>query len=292
MLDCACLAIALASAGFQTDAQVAADATVDQGEVSDEYAAGFAAGIASTPSARRFVEHFRSRDPFYIVFGSRGQVNARLQLSFQYDFIAPDDSPDNDTFWDGLAFAYTQQSLWDLQSQSVPFDDTNYRPSLFWHREAVIGDVDGPRWDFEIGYEHESNGLESVESRSINTLYLRPTYHHPIDDRWEFRTTPKVWAYIGDLSDNPEIADYRGWFDWRLQVLDPQGFGISTNLRKGGESSYGSIQVDLTYPMHHLFGDRFDMFWHLQYFNGYGETLLFYDEKLPAQLRFGFSLVR
>ena len=88
------------------------------------------------------------------------------------------------------------------------------------------------------------------------------------------------------------LADYRGLFDWRLQLVDRQGFGFSTNLRKGGESSYGSVQVDVSYPMNELLGGNLDLFLYLQYFNGWGESLLVYDEKLPAQFRIGIALVR
>lgn len=293
------LAAVLAGAqDSQPDA--AAPLADDQGEGTEAvltpeqaYAAGFTAGLESASYDERFVEHFSSREPFYFVFGTRGTVNARVQLSFQYDFVAHDSSPaEHESFWTGIAVAYTQLSIWDLQADSVPFSDTNYRPSLFWYREAVLGPADGERLDIEFGYEHESNGRGGPDSRSINALYVRPTYHLPLDERWEFRTTPKVYAYIGDLSDNPDIKDYRGWFDWRLQLVDEQGFGFSTNLRKGGESSFGSIQVDVTYPINRLFGENLDLFLHLQYFNGWGETMLFYDVKQPAQLRVGISLVR
>jgi len=285
----------LAAALTPSTAQAAAGAA--QGDpvwsAEDAYAAGFDTGVASLSAGDRFLDHFAARDAFYFVVGSRGQANARFQLSFQYDFLAEDGSLGaGDSPWDGLGFAYTQMSLWDLQSDSVPFFDTNYRPSLFWRRETIIGAPGEPRWDFEFGYEHESNGRDGDDSRSINSLYVRPTYHHPLDERWEFRTTPRVWAYIGDLSDNPDIADYRGLFDWRLQLVDRQGFGFSTNLRKGGESSYGSVQVDVSYPMNELLGGNLDLFLYLQYFNGWGESLLVYDEKLPAQFRIGIALVR
>lgn len=290
MLVHACWLLAAVVAG--SPQQVTGD-TDEAPAVDAAYAAGYSAGLESASTDERFLEHFSARDPFYFLIGNRGQANARFQLSFQYDFNAPAVEADGkQSFWNGLAFAYTQQSLWDLQSDSVPFFDTNYRPSLFWYRESVIGDPNGPRWDFELGYEHESNGRGGDDSRSINTLYVRPTYCHPIDERWEFRTTPRVWTYIGDLSDNPDIADYRGWFDWRLQLVDAQGFGFSTDLRKGGASSYGSVQVDLTYPLNRLFGRCLDLFLHLQYFNGWGETLLLYDVKPPAQLRLGVALVR
>ena len=32
----------------------------------------------------------------------------------------------------GFYFAYTQNSLWDLDSASKPFNNTSSRPSLFW----------------------------------------------------------------------------------------------------------------------------------------------------------------
>jgi len=38
-----------------------------------------------------------------------------------------------------IALAYTQTSIWDLETESVPFLDTSYRPSLFWHLQYFIG---------------------------------------------------------------------------------------------------------------------------------------------------------
>ncbi|MCA8978604.1 MAG: phospholipase A [Planctomycetes bacterium] len=242
-------------------------------------------------SSARFLEHFSTRDPFYFVMGTRGGSSARIQLSLQYDlFVPPPESEER--FWHGFAIAYTQQSFWEVDKGSSQSFETVYRPSLMWHRDAVLGSADGSRWDFEFGYEHESNGRSGPLSRSVDTLYVRPTFRLPLDERWEFRTTPRVFAYIGDLSDNPDIADYRGWFDWRLQLLDARGLGLSTNLRKGGVSSFGSVQIDLTYPLNRLFGEGFDLYAHLQYFNGWGESLLSYDEKPPAQLRLGIAFVR
>ena len=72
----------------------------------------------------------------------------------------------------GFYFGYTQNSIWDLSSESKPFRDTSYRPSFFWKWERTDDAtcVDGVRF----GLEHESNGGDGANSRSINTVFVRP----------------------------------------------------------------------------------------------------------------------
>jgi outer membrane phospholipase A len=52
------------------------------------------------------------------------------------------------------------------------------------------------------------------------------------------------------------------------------------------------VQVDLTYPMDKILLRTFDAYLYLQYFNGWGETLRTYDERLPWQVRVGLAVVR
>ena len=77
-----------------------------------------------------------------------------------------------------LYLGYTQNSIWDLSTESKAFRDTSYRPSLFWKWERARGAkafFDGAR----VGFEHESNGGDADTSRSINIFFMRPQW------RWQ-----------------------------------------------------------------------------------------------------------
>lgn len=58
----------------------------------------------------------------------------------------------------------------------------------------------------------------------------------------------------------------------------------------GQAGDHRSIQLDLTYPTMRFFGS-FSLYLDIQYYRGYGESLLGYNQKTDAW-RFGFSLFR
>ncbi|MBI4756898.1 MAG: phospholipase A [Betaproteobacteria bacterium] len=51
-------------------------------------------------------------------------------------------------------------------------------------------------------------------------------------------------------------------------------------------------QADLSYRLKRSLFSDVGGFFHIQYFTGYGESLLDYDQRRHPQLRFGFSVVR
>ena len=233
-------------------------------------------------------------EPVYFALGFNDRTNARFQLGFKFRFVNRHGelSRQAPTFFDHLYFGYAQTVLWDLQSDSTPFLDSTYRPSLFWRDERLESWSDDTREvSLETGFEHESNGKDDPESRSVNTVYAKPAWDWTLQSGLHAVVEPKVWAYIGK-SDNPDIDDYRGFFDLRLELFDPEGFGISSNMRLGRDPHHGYLEVDATYPMRRLFSGDLEGFLLVQYVNGWGESIIAYDEKSPAQVRIGFALVR
>jgi len=118
-------------------------------------------------------------EPVYFIMGTRGGTNARFQLSFKYRLFDRGLGWGGEQPWlTGFYFGYTQASLWNLSSDSKPFRDTSYRPSLFWAWKRTDDKtwIDGLR----AGYEHESNGKDFEQSRSIDTVFARPEW------RWDF----------------------------------------------------------------------------------------------------------
>lgn len=230
-----------------------------------------------------------ANEPMYFVVGGNGGLSARFQLSFKYRLFDSDSLP---VAWlpqlGNLYFGYTQNSLWDLGANSAPFRDTSYRPSFFW--QGTSRGEGGVPALLRAGYEHESNGKDGVNSRSINTLFVQPVWRAGFSDGRTFIFAPKVYGYL-EKSDNPDIQNYRGHVDWSFRYGDDKGWLLAAQLRRGS-TGRGSALLDLSYPLRQPLFARTGGFVHFQLFNGYGETLLDYDQSHGTQARVGFSIVR
>jgi outer membrane phospholipase A len=246
------------------------------------------------PIAPRFADNLSFYEPMYFVVGPRVSLNAKFQLGFKYRLLSAESRlAEVRPFWENLFLGYTQTSIWDLGADSAPFLDTSYKPGLFYFDRYRGVRFLGLELDsFEGGYQHESNGQDGANSRSLNTIYIRPTLRWGSAGGWHLTIAPKIWAYVGGLGDNPDLPDYRGYFDLNLRFGQRDGLELATTFRKGTESGYGSIQLDLTYPLDRILFRNAASYIQLQYFNGWGETLLHYDERFPTQYRIGISLFR
>ena len=227
-------------------------------------------------------------DPMYFVVGARDGWNARFQLSFKYRLFDQASGYGKDDPWlSGLYFGYTQNSLWEIDSDSKAFRDTSYRPSLFWRWERTDDStwIDGLR----AGVEHESNGKDGERSRSINIAFVRPEWRWKLRDGGVFEFTPKIYTYL-DKEENPDIAQYRGYVDWRFRY-DAAGEWITTPVLRIGTSGKGSVQVDVSKRIRDLKFGPIGGYLHFQFFSGYGEDILDYNVRRPTQFRVGFAIV-
>jgi outer membrane phospholipase A len=230
-------------------------------------------------------------EPMYFVAGGSAPKGARFQISFRYRLF-DDQGVVAETLpvARGLYFGFTQTSLWDLESDSKPFRDTSFRPSLFYQWKISNPPL-GDSLTLAGGYEHESNGRDGDDSRSIDTWFVRTNlrYHLP-DGRTYIGIEPKLWSYI-DKSDNSDIARYRGHGQLGLRIGRDSALMLAATLRRG-TAGVGSTQIDLSYPLRRSIFSGVGAFVHLQYFNGYGQTLLEYAESRSPQIRLGISVVR
>lgn len=243
-------------------------------------------GVARQPG--EFEPPLSENDPMYFVVGSRAGYSARFQLSFKYRLFDFGSGFGRERPWlSGFYFGYTQNSLWDLSSESKAFRDTNYRPSLFWKwdREDEKTFIDSLR----LGIEHESNGRDGDRSRSINIAFARPEWHRTRSNGHVLQFTPKIYKYL-DRDENPDIQDYRGHVDWRLRY-DAAGEWIATVVARQGALGKGSVLLDLSKRARDLRFGPVSGYFHLQYFTGYGEDILDYNLRRKSQLRLGFAIV-
>lgn len=231
-----------------------------------------------------------SNEPMYIAFGKNGDANARFQLSFKFHILKPD-NPTSKAFLDNLYFGYTQLSIWDLEAESAPFRDSNYRPSLFYYvpdtgvRAGWLSSL-----GVAAGFEHESNGKAGTDSRSINTVFVKPIFKFGNLSDYHWTIAPKFYAYV-EKKDNPDIQNYRGYMDLLVLWGKPNGWQIGATLRKGMKRNYGSVDVQVTYPLGKLIPGTGGYLW-LGYFTGYGEDMLDYNRHSPSQVRIGYSVFR
>jgi len=228
-------------------------------------------------------------EPIYFVAGLRNGLNARFQFSFKYRIFDPESTP---VQWmpalGKLHFGYTQTTFWDLSTNSKPFYDTSYRPTLFW-QSKLDESATRPAY-LRSGYEHESNGKDGASSRSIDIFYVQPVVRKDFSGGDSLLFAPRFYGYL-DRTDNPDIARYRGYVDWIVRYGDERSWVLFSRIR-AGTAGYGGALFDLSVPLRKPLFSRTGGFLYFQLFNGYGESLLDYNKKSPPQLRVGFAIVR
>lgn len=214
-------------------------------------------------------------------------VEVKFQVSFKTPFWEKPFGDDS-----ALFFAYTGQSYWQAYNKDVssPFRETNHEPEIFaaWATDWQLGGWQVPY--FSMGVSHQSNGRSGLGSRSWNRIYTEFAFEQ---DRWVIAFKP--WWRIPedrkedpldpDGDDNPDIDDYMGYFElYSAYQWDEHNFGIllRNNLRSDNK---GAFQFDWTFPL----DDEGKLRGYVQYFNGYGESLIDYNRRVN-RLGVGFVL--
>lgn len=238
---------------------------------------------------------FASHDPSYFLVGHRHDTTtARFQFSFKYKLFDQDSVP---TEWfpplSGMHFAYTQTAIWDLSSNSKPFRDTSYRPALIWDWAGAETTVDGlPVWTAQFGFEHESNGKQELDSRSINTIYVEPHWETTFSNStWFLNLGTRLLGYV-ERDENTDINDYRGHATLLLSTGKRNATQYRLAWRQGDQAEHYSLQLDVSHPLRRQYFANTGGFLYAQIFSGYGETLLDYKLKRPTQFRIGFAVAR
>ena len=181
-----------------------------------------------------------------------------------------------------LYAAYTNLSFWQAYNRDIssPFRETNHEPELWLQFENPWGDKGFGNRLIRIGAVHQSNGRSGALSRSWNRLYLNALFE------WKDLTLSlKPWYRIpehektnpGEPSgdDNPDIEDYLGYGELRaVYRLDAHLFSLMlrNNLRHHGNR--GAVELGWTFP---LYKEWNQIKGYVQYFNGYGESLIDYN---------------
>jgi len=178
--------------------------------------------------------------------------------------------------------AYTQLSQWQFWnwSNSAPFRETNYEPEVLFNTrmgdDLVRLGRDPLKLQFiQVGLNHQSNGQSEPLSRSWNRLMANFGFE------WEpFDVVLKTWYRLPESAendDNPDIDSYLGYgelwagYHGKTCGIDYHlGLMFRNNLRFD-EDNRSTLQLGFDFtcigPLN----------CYIQYFTGYGETLVDYN---------------
>lgn len=179
----------------------------------------------------------------------------------------------------GLFFGFTAMSFWQVYNNDIskPFRETNYEPEIFYNWQSDFNLLGYKFNAFQLGINHQSNGQNQLRSRSWNRLFGSLLFSD--DDSFYYL---KAWYRIkedkkqGPLDpsgdDNPDITHYLGHFELGFGK-ELGNFKVLSLLRNNLKFSdnKGSLELNLSYPI----SNRYEVL--LQYFNGYGDSLIDYN---------------
>ncbi len=197
-------------------------------------------------------------------------TEAKLQISLKTK-VMEDVFGSNGDLW----FGYTQSSRWQVYNGGLsrPFRETNHEPEamLVWRTDYDLLGWRGRM--FNLSLNHQSNGRSLPLSRSWNRLMLSAAL-----ERENWTMTLRPWWRLPESrakDDNPDISDYQGRADLLL-VRRTGNHQFSLLLRhslRTGEASRGAVQLDYAFPI------AGELRGHLQWFSGYGESMIDYNHR-------------
>ena len=202
--------------------------------------------------------------------------DVKFQISFQQRLtksVLP--------FHSYLYLFYTQKAMWNVFERSLPFHDLNFNPGVGISRHIIMKNKLVGKMTLML--EHESNGRDATASRSWNKLSLAgEAYISP-----NLMAHAKFWIPIVDGEYNRDILRYSGIYQTGFQAIsmdDKWVLDMTLVKRKGWNFNFNTI-VQLGYRINHN-SNQFIM---LQYYNGYGECLLDYNQ-YHSRIRIGLLI--
>lgn len=208
---------------------------------------------------------------------TKGNSDIKYQVSFK-QMITRATLPLNSY----LFVTYTQKAFWDIYKKSSPFDEVNFNPSvgvakpIFNKNDKIVGLA-------EFKMEHESNGRDSLDSRSWNRFTL--TYNTPVGNNGML--TVRGWLPFAYKESNPDILDYVGLGEAKMEYdIIPTRLTSDLTVRKGLKDWNGAISARILYK---LFNNSNNQYLMLEWFAGHSESLIDY-QKFTSMVRVGYVI--
>ncbi len=209
--------------------------------------------------------------PFHKPTATNSDVKFQISLAIRLtDTVLP---------WNSFLFLmYTQKTFWNVFENSLPMHDLNFNPGIGWskpffNKNRYVGKL-------TLLVEHESNGRDGEDSRSWNRISF---YGSTIIDEW-LMVHAKFWIPIIDGENNKDILRYCGIYQSGVVITTPNkkfNFGLTLVKREGWNFNFNTI-FEAIWKVH----EKSNLNLFLQYYNGYGESLLDYNQ-FHSRLRVG-----
>lgn len=206
-------------------------------------------------------------------YGLLGRPQTKIQFGFKLKLFSTIN----------LYLSYSQLILWDFFSESSPFTDVNYHPSLF-HR-FYLNSYRTSALDV-IAYEHESNGQSGGQSRSWDRSGVR--FYQTLQLGTETHGTFSLRAWFPYHLDttNRDLIRFRGVSELTLSVSGFLGPSLALSelilrVYPAGSTRINPLQgaQELTLMLRRTSGGLLaNMVF--QIFHGYAEGLLDYRQSV------------
>ncbi len=264
------LMMMLAAVMFPTDAQIVTNSTA--GYIADS--------IREELDNRPYFSLYK--DTYFVggtVLGGKPteyNSDVKFQISFQQR-LTKSVLPGN-TF---LYLFYSQKAMWNVLEESLPFHDLNFNPGIGLSRYIILKNHLVGKVTMMV--EHESNGRDGTASRSWNKIsWAGEAYISPL-----LMAHAKFWIPIVDGKYNRDILKYMGISQAGFQAksLDDKWVLDATLVKRQGWNLNFNTIIQLGYRINHN-SNQFIM---LQYYNGYGESMLDYNQ-FHSRIRFGLLI--
>lgn len=190
-------------------------------------------------------------------------VESKFQISFKTK-VAQGLFNNKGDLWVG----YTQLAAWQVYNRELsrPFRELNYEPEVIFNYPLDFNLFGFKAKMAGVAFNHESNGQSLPLSRSWNRII----FHFAMEkEGWQVMFRP--WYVMkGKDEDNPEAANYIG----RAELTVIHSFGENMIYAVGrhpfNRLKRGSLELN------YIFTINGNLRAHLQFFSGYGETMIDY----------------
>lgn len=184
-----------------------------------------------------------------------------------------------------IEVGYTNRSFWQAYNSDIskPFRETNHEPELMFSWQLQ------DQWLEHVGvsFNHQSNGQTSSLSRSWNRIIFEGA---KLSGKniwfgrawWRWPEGKEGEPFDPSDNDNPDIDDYLGYGELHyLRVMNEHSFTVMMRNNLQRDENRGALEISYSFPL----TPRIKGF--VQYFNGYGESLIDYN---VYQERIGFGI--